>query len=669
MNKSGSSCFSPLQSLLSQRINPFHSKAAYKYVSLPDDKHIRLVWLQAEDKGKKLECRIQSYPVSIIETLEYEALSYAWGDLPAKSRIGCSEKIIWITPTLEAALLRFRQPHTERVLWVDQLCIDQGNDEERTTQVNLMRLIYSNAKRVLMWVGRDELTKAQLVVDLISRIDEQWWNTVDGVEFPTDIELEARDLPVRTAPHWDAWEELLNLPYFSRLWIVQEVRVTSSPILVWGTCEIDWKAFCNAIRWAQLSHAWISAPGRTGLPCFSIDVLLSAENQESVSWLYLLVNTRNYKATDPKDHYFALLGLVQEPRKDDLEPFKADYSKTLLQITCEVTKHIIKSTDGLVILSHVKHRNLGAISDTPSWIPDWTEAPPKATDMIAKFEASRETDAKPRADAGDKELILEGLVVGNVKVTTVNFEASVSAEQEYLPIHEAWELAKCYSKVSADTNLTMANFIRATTANQKVTPEYPIGMPADDLHLLDFAAFQVGKALRTLTDPSSDKLETCQRLDFELAASALAAYRSLTKDPMEGISARSEESNAWFKEVITHYHPQNEAIVDAAMRLWMSIPFQVGSWQRFREMFLMIGCRRRFFISEDGSMGVGPEAMRAGDIICVLFGGATPYILRRVGDSNNHLFVGECYVQGLMDGEALDRKDRGELVPEWFTLR
>lgn len=77
-------------------------------------------------------------------------------------------------------------------------------------------------------------------------------------------------------------------------------------------------------------------------------------------------------------------------------------------------------------------------------------------------------------------------------------------------------------------------------------------------------------------------------------------------------------------------------------------------------------CRRRcFFRTASGYYGLGPPVEK-GDIVCVLFGGTTPYCLRPVGP--NYLLVGECYVYGLMNTEAMKMMDRGELKRETFHI-
>jgi hypothetical protein len=73
------------------------------------------------------------------------------------------------------------------------------------------------------------------------------------------------------------------------------------------------------------------------------------------------------------------------------------------------------------------------------------------------------------------------------------------------------------------------------------------------------------------------------------------------------------------------------------------------------------------FETKDGYFGLGPKTMRKDDLICVLFGSNVPFVLRRVGDY--FVLVGECFVLGLMDGEAIDRLERGQGNVQTFEIR
>ena len=75
---------------------------------------------------------------------------------------------------------------------------------------------------------------------------------------------------------------------------------------------------------------------------------------------------------------------------------------------------------------------------------------------------------------------------------------------------------------------------------------------------------------------------------------------------------------------------------------------------------------KHFVKLDDGLLGVAPENTRNGDIVVVFFGGRVPFVLRRKGEF--HTIIGECYVQGIMDGEAMDDWRSGKLQKKDFIL-
>src|SRR5215471_5848771 len=131
----------------------------YRYEPLPHSQPgscsrqwTRLATLAPGLRRDNIQCTlavtdIQSAPSS------YEALSYVWGKAVSPSPIFCDGKKIAVTSNLQEALQSLRSPIHPRRLWIDAICIDQKNDEERSQQVQIMRLIYKHANRVVVWLG------------------------------------------------------------------------------------------------------------------------------------------------------------------------------------------------------------------------------------------------------------------------------------------------------------------------------------------------------------------------------------------------------------------------------------------------------------------------------------------------------------------------------------
>lgn len=76
---------------------------------------------------------------------------------------------------------------------------------------------------------------------------------------------------------------------------------------------------------------------------------------------------------------------------------------------------------------------------------------------------------------------------------------------------------------------------------------------------------------------------------------------------------------------------------------------------------------RKLFFTDSGNLGLGPMAMQEEDILCILFGGRVPYVLRAEGEF--YRLVGECYVYDMMNGEAIASMEEGKLENRWFKLR
>ncbi|KAK0634143.1 heterokaryon incompatibility, partial [Immersiella caudata] len=82
----------------------------------------------------------------------YDALSYTWGNLAKTHEMKIGDASLPITTNLYMALRELRRKHT-LTLWVDAVCIDQSNCQERNHQVRMMRRIFSNASSVIVWLG------------------------------------------------------------------------------------------------------------------------------------------------------------------------------------------------------------------------------------------------------------------------------------------------------------------------------------------------------------------------------------------------------------------------------------------------------------------------------------------------------------------------------------
>lgn len=138
--------------------------------------------------------------VSLDEGPEYEALSYVWGCPTPPKTLNLSNKVVSIGSNLDSALRHLRHPSAPRTLWVDAVCINQDDLDERAAQVALMRRVYSCASTVVIWLG-PAADNSDAAMQSIDRFDKAYWQTY---EFQMQF------------------MEILFRPWFTRIWTVQE---------------------------------------------------------------------------------------------------------------------------------------------------------------------------------------------------------------------------------------------------------------------------------------------------------------------------------------------------------------------------------------------------------------------------------------------------------------
>jgi len=235
--------FDDLETLMKQEffadLEPPPSYEIYKPLLGEDE--IRLLCLEA---GKTGGLRGKLVHVHLADKPAYETLSYAWGP-PFKSyEITLPNGIRRITESLSSGLMHLRRRKRERLLWIDQLCINQDSDTEKIKQIMLMQKIYSSATRVLVWLGPDE-GNGSIALDLLERIGKLETNTLQARSISAEM-MRANGFP----PTGDsAWFALLNFwrrQWFRRSWVVQEFVLAKDALIICGKMQLSWQAFTSA---------------------------------------------------------------------------------------------------------------------------------------------------------------------------------------------------------------------------------------------------------------------------------------------------------------------------------------------------------------------------------------------------------------------------------------
>jgi hypothetical protein len=311
----------------------FAKLSVNEYVYTPLSKQDAGRWIRvldlhpSEDRAAPL--RISLRTVTLERGLQYEAISYVWGspndtveiciadnDSPASD---CRPHRI--RANLAAGLLAFRHKDMKRTLWADALCINQNDTDERSSQVEMMGLIFWLAESVLIWLGPDPDSIAQDVFDSLHPLAEFFWHHHAGLGPHWDAhEVEALDPRL-----WKGISALYANPWFTRVWVQQEV----------GLARYSWFHWGATARRADHHDVFgfdmlLERRGQHVKRRFGIDQTAVSTTREqwlnygrstregwvgdhhdflsSRPFLVILVQCANCLATDPRDHVYGFLG-------------------------------------------------------------------------------------------------------------------------------------------------------------------------------------------------------------------------------------------------------------------------------------------------------------------------------------------------------------------------
>lgn len=208
------------------------NQTIYEPLDSPKDM-IRVLRILPGIGGQALECSVHAEQRS---SAKYEALSYVWGDPTLQRFITLNGKRYAIGKNLYDCLVHLRKPTTERELWVDTLCINQADSEERSQQVLLMGDLYKRAEVVIVWLGLEVKGAGKL-----------FGQAIGDSEAGSDVGEQARSRPLDSGDS-QAIQYLLCSPWWSRVWTVQELILGSSVTVQCGRHSLPWESFCQVIH-------------------------------------------------------------------------------------------------------------------------------------------------------------------------------------------------------------------------------------------------------------------------------------------------------------------------------------------------------------------------------------------------------------------------------------
>jgi len=582
----------------------------YNYTPLPYHDSIRLLELLPGAKDDKIRCRLLL--TRLHDAPKYEAISYVWGT--AKVRVECcvEDTPISITPSLSNALRQVRSPTEIRVLWADAICINQGNDQEKGHQVDLMAAIYRNAQQVLVCLDHDEMNWVPDVIRLLHEMEDTVEKQLNRVTTATRPNLKIENTETYADLPWYSFRTLLRNNWFTRLWVVQEIGLAKKGIIYLGEAQIDWIAIVKLFKWMANHSLLYDRHGFTNPRILTIWSSFSPKARASFkssrapqSFLDLLHLSRmSHRAKDPKDYIYGLLGHPTSIEDNVASFLQVAYEKSTEDVYLDFALSFMRAKRSLNIITYaVKYTKRTKDINVPSWCPRWDLCSQKTNPLLT----SRGRNGYQAS--GDREFFIqthERLALG-VK----GFILDISITEACPLIHGKLSM---YAEDQALEQLK--GFLEEALT---------LTLRTDILDACHFAL-------------SAGRWRRSKRAIFEEQFSSFILpvarqLKCLNSDALRDVETLSNK-----------HHP---------LRYVSNISRNI------------IG--RALFVTKNGRVCLGPRHIAKGDLCCIVYGCQVPVILRPAGNGR-YEFVGDACVEGVMEGEAMELLADGKVTEEWFTL-
>ncbi|KAF7936570.1 uncharacterized protein EAE97_007936 [Botrytis byssoidea] len=660
----------------------------YSYTSLDTSKpSIRLLRLQRNEQGS-ISGLLEVFSLDDPERPVFRTLSYVWGPKVFPHSILINGHPFPVLSSLHPLLeiICDDEKWKQSWWWIDSICIDQNvgpiAEVERNIQVAMMRRIYEKSERTIGWLGLgdDEGEQAIQFLKMLAshkkRLDLVHQRRLGGKRRAKEEEL-GSELSDRSK--WAALEKLLLRPWWTRVWTLQEYLVPRTFVFQCGQEAIDRRKLttamstigsCRRIDETLLAHKSFEAPW------IRRRVFHWYQRRAPVQLIGLMGYISNYKASDPRDRIYSVLGLAADG-------FLADpprYQDSFEVVYSNLVKSFLEKHKSLDIICFVDRFRCLEYSHgqpiLPSWVPDWRAdvqpwmVPAIAAQSGAKhvgnlrpimfwypkgtnydiFMAGKSNDPLKYNFSTDLRILTcQGVFVdfvdgiGGLKVVYTDEDktndevAEVYQSVESTSTHETSQAAQSNAELLTQAELDpeqasryMDHIFRCLMLNRQ-DRYLSQDISAKEFSYLEFQAF----CFAAMTRPG-DVYPLF--LDwFERNRTLRIGSHSLEQICKAAPLPKSEFSTDYdFMDISTN---------------------EQGFISRFRDTTKWMA--RRLMTTNQGLIGMVSCRARKSDQVWILLGCSIPLILRKWEDNEGYQVIGECYLHGYMSGEIQEEVSSG----------
>jgi hypothetical protein len=539
-------------------------------------------------------------------------------------------------------------------LWVDAICINQKDVNERGHQVGIMRDVYSKAARVLIWLGEeskdrgprlshtgnsissssseiasgppssadsscgeisghkerrddygetisvsetflDFLEKMAADVDQISNIGQDPTSSSLYQELITQIyERWRTNAQGAGYEFWRGYTDIVNRRWWTRVWVVQEVVAAKSAFLI---CSKKCTNYHYFLHWFRLLSEDYARKATAVWNSFDLALRHFRAVRDALE--------ANGASEQPEAFLQVASGarelIASNPRDKVFEilglsdKFKAlvpspDYNKTTTEVFTDVAKSLLNLTKSLSVLEYATSTT--PVIDHPSWVPYWSNPPAIRFPLYTQYCVSKTSKAIFTISSDSRELRVKGKIFDWVE------ELQLADPRAHALVLSFRERIEGHRK-SCDTGFSLV--------------KYPTGESVEEA--------------------------LCRSLCWD------TGYESSYPAPDEQVDSFRE----WYR-ILTSFNTSKAIEEELNSRENTFLDFVNGSCP--------------LCVTAGGYLAAVPYTTKVGDCIVLLAGGRLPFVLRPTGD--HYCFIGPCYVHGIMNGEAFP-ENLEDL--QWFSIR
>lgn len=394
------------------------------------------------------------------------------------------------------------------------------------------------------------------------------------------------------------------------------------------------------------------------------------EDQNRGSFVYELHRARHLLSKDARDRVYAFLGHFSITKGTDaLAGLVPDYNRTIEDVYCDVAIRTLKDAKSLILLSathttQVKRRAQGRIRDTspllPSWVPDWRVLP---LILLGSPETPHRAagGTTPKLDIDEQRRILHVVgrrvnVLGQVSPTFYGREFQLGSRgsrrggrlgmlwRDVCGFGPVVDLERRYmgaAEADGDEGSAFFAFVQTLTNGSTTMDKTRDYKSIPNAEWLANGAAYLARSQAEATGPSLPHTSS-------FGLSHTSSWASTTSN------VSLSTSTASLSTITSVPDAENLQITPSVHAL-----AQDGDAFKWSYGATLVTRYRRFGTTARGAFLIGPDTTQEGDTVAMLYGGRTPFVLRPREDGGWTL-VGECYVHGMMGGEALEEEGEDE---------